>query len=50
MAFRIDVPKISFDMDFANCNKDDLNTCFIAAQKLTDLADLINYFSKICQQ
>ena len=49
MSFRIKVPKISFDQPFEECNKNDLDKCFEACEKLTELAKIISYFAKICE-
>ena len=50
MSFRMTVPFIDFDKPFEDCDKDDLNKCFEACEKLTELAKVINYFAEICQK
>lgn len=48
ISFRIQVPVIDFDKHFDECNKNDLDKCFEACEKLTELAKVISYFAEIC--
>lgn len=50
IALRKTVPIIDFDKEFDDINKKDLDECFKAGCELKRLADIISYYSDICEE
>ena len=48
MTFRINVTPIDFDKEFEEIDRNILDECFSAGYRLNELADIINFFSEIC--
>jgi len=50
MTFRKTVPVIDFNGEFGKLDKKKLDECFDAGYELLELAKVINYFAKICEE
>lgn len=48
MTFRINVTPIDFDEEFEEIDRNVLDECFSAGYRLNELAEIINFFSEIC--